>query len=87
MKCYQKSLAALSSTLTLSEKENVENITKQFFNEHQYFSTIWLYLPPNTQKKILDIVTSGKGIIPYELVVPMDSLLLTPDKTTQNRIL
>ena len=79
MKYYQKSLAALSSTLTLSEKENVENTTKQFFNEHQYFSTIWLYLPPNTQKKILDIVTSGKGIIPYELVVPMDSLLLTPD--------
>ena len=48
MKYYQKSLAALSSTLTSSEKENV---TKNFFNEHQYLSTIWLYLPPNTQKK------------------------------------
>ena len=30
-------------------------------------------------RKILDIVTSGKGIIPYELIVDMKSLLLTPD--------
>ena len=51
MKYYQKSLAALSSTLTLLEKESVENITKQFFNVHQYFSTICFYLPQNTQKK------------------------------------
>ena len=79
MKYYQKSLAALSSTLALSEKENVENVTKQFFNQHHYFSTIWLYLTSNIQKKILDIVTSGKGIIPYELIVQMESLLLTPD--------
>ena len=31
------------------------------------------------QEKVLDIVTSGKGIILYELVVDMQSLLLTPD--------
>ena len=30
-------------------------------------------------KKVLDIVTSGKDIIPYELIVDMQSLLLTPD--------
>ena len=31
------------------------------------------------QEKVLDILTSGKGIILYELVVDMQSLLLTPD--------
>ena len=31
------------------------------------------------QEKFLSIVTSGKGIIPYELTVDMQSLLLTPD--------
>ena len=31
------------------------------------------------QEKVLDIVTSGKGIIPYELIIGMQSLLLTPD--------
>ena len=29
--------------------------------------------------KVLNIVMSGKGIIPYELIVDMQSLLLTPD--------
>ena len=36
-------------------------------------------MTPNIQQQILDIVSSGKGIIPYELIVEMDSLLLTPD--------
>ena len=31
------------------------------------------------QEKVLDIVTSGKGIIRYELIADMQSLLLTPD--------
>ena len=31
------------------------------------------------QEKVLDILTSGKGIIPYELIVDRKSLLLTPD--------
>ena len=64
MKYYQKSLAALSSTLNLLEKENVEILTKQFLNDHYYFSTIWPYLTPNIQQQILDIISSGKGIIP-----------------------
>ena len=38
-----------------------------------------MYLRPNVKKNILEIITSGKGIIPYELIVQMDSLLLTPD--------
>ena len=79
MKYYQKSLAALSSTLTEYEKEKVERLTVQFFNQHNHFSTVWMYLRPNVKKNILEIITSGKGIIPYELIVQMDSLLLTPD--------
>lgn len=79
MKYYQKSLAALSSTLTTLEKEKVEKLTRQFFNQHHYFSTIWLYVSPNIQQEILNNVSSGKGIIPYELIIDMESLLLIPD--------
>ena len=79
MKYYQKSLAALSSTLTTLEKEKVEKLTKQFFNQYHYFSTIWPYVTPSAQEKILNNVNSGKGIIPYELIINMESLLLTPD--------
>ena len=79
LKYYQKGLADLSSTLTPEEKRAAVRVTKQFFNQHYYFSTIWPYLMPKLQQNVLNIVTSGKGIIPYELIVDMQSLLLTPD--------
>ena len=78
-KYYQKSLADLSSTLTKEEKRATEKLTRQFFNQHYYFSTVWPYLTQKLQEQVLDIVTGGKGIIPYELIVDMTSLLLTPD--------
>ena len=54
-------------------------MNRQFFNQHYYFSIFWPYLTQKSQEKDLDIVTSGKGIIPYELIVDMKSLLLTLD--------
>ena len=79
LKYYQKSLADLSSTLTREEKRAAEKVAKHFFIQHYYFSTAWPYLPPKLQEKVLGIVTSGKGIISYELIVDMQSLLLTRD--------
>ena len=79
LKFYQKSLADLSSTLTEEEKRAAKHLTKQFLNQHYYFSTVWPYLTQKIQEKVLDIVAGGKGIITYELIVDMDSLLLTPD--------
>ena len=78
LKYYQKTLADLSTTLTPEEKRAAVKVTKQFFNQHYYFSTVWPYLMLKLQEKVLDIVTSGKGVIPYELIVDMKSLLLTP---------
>ena len=79
LKYYQKGLADLSSTLTPEGKKAAVKVTKQFFNQHYYFSTVWPYLMPKLQEKVLDIVTSGKDIIPYELIVDMQSLPLTLD--------
>ena len=79
LKYYQKRLADLSSTLTPEEKRAAEKVTKQIFNQYYYFSTVWPYLTLKLQEKVLDIVMSGRGIISYELIVDMQSLLLTPD--------
>ena len=79
LKYYQKSLADLSSTLKKEEKKAAEKLAWEFFNQYYYFSTVWPYLTQKLQEKILDIITSGKGIIPYELIVDMKSLLLMPD--------
>ena len=57
----------------------MEKLTVQFFNQHFYFSTIWPYLQPKTQNEILEIVSGGKGIIPYELIIQTNSLLLKPE--------
>ena len=40
LKYYQKRLADLSFTLTKEEKKAAEKLTRQFFNQHYYFSTV-----------------------------------------------
>ena len=51
----------------------VKKVTQKFLNEH-YFSTIWPYLSFKKKEKILDIIAEGKGVVPYELIVDMQSL-------------
>ena len=80
LKFYQRSLSELSSTLTEEEKNAVKFLTNQFLNHHYYFSTVWPYLTAKIKEKILVIIANGKGIIPYEFTVNMESLFLTPDK-------
>ena len=70
----------MSSTLTEEEKNAVKFLTNQFLNHHYYFSTVWPYLTAKIKEKILVIIANGKGIIPYEFTVNMESLFLTPDK-------
>ena len=45
---------------------------KQFFNKHSYFSEVWKYLGNSQKNKI----SEGKGIIPYEKIVDMNSMFL-----------
>ena len=53
LKYYQKSLSELSSTLTKEEIKAIKQVTKQFFNQHYYFSTVWPYLTQQIQEKVL----------------------------------
>ena len=73
LKYYQKSLADLSSTLKKEEKKAAEKLTWEFFNQNYYFSTVWPYLTQKLQEKFLDIITSGKGIIPNELIFTVNA--------------
>ena len=71
LKFYQRSLGELSSTLTAEEKNAVKKLTEKFLNEHYYFCTVWPYLSLKKKDKILEIISEGKGIIPYEIIVDM----------------
>ena len=80
LKYYQKSLAELARTLTEEGKGAVKNLTEQFFNQHHFFSNIWVFLNSEKKKKDLEVVSEGKDIIPYELIIGRESFFLMPEK-------
>ena len=79
MKYYQTSLGQLSETLSDKEKENIAELTVQFLTNHEYFSTVWKNLTNNQQNKIIEIILSGKGVIPYEKIDTIDSFSCKPE--------
>ena len=54
-------------------------LTEKFLNEHFYFPTVWPYLSFKKKEKILEIISEGKGIIPYEIIVDMESFFIKPE--------
>ena len=79
MKYYQSSLGKLSETLTEKEKENIAKVTIQFLLSRDYFSIVWKDLTINQRDKIIKIIVSGKGVIPYEKIETIDSLSIRPE--------
>ena len=80
LKFYQRSLGKLSFTLTNTEKNTVKKLTENFLKQRYYFCTIWPYLNIQKKYKILEIISTGKEIIPYELIVDMKCFFITPDR-------
>ena len=79
LKFYQKIIADLASALSNEEKIAVKKLTERFLNEYYYFCTIWPYLNSTKWRKKIDIISEGKGVIPYELVIDMESFFITPE--------
>ena len=79
LKYYQTSLAKLSETMSPEEKARVAKLVNQFLTNHSYFSTIWDKMHFFEKSKIIDIIVSGKGIIPYEKIQSIDSLSVKPE--------
>ena len=69
LKFYQRSLGELSSTLTDEEKIAVKKLAEKCLNEHFYFSTVWPRLSFKKKEKILEIISEGKEIMPYEILI------------------
>ena len=74
MKYYQTSLAQLSETITDQERENIRLLTIQFLTTHDYFSTVWKDLTSTHKNRVIEIIVSGKGVIPYEKIETINSL-------------
>ena len=79
MKYFLTSLGQLAKTLDDVENKRVEKLTLQFLKQHSYFSQTWNMLDSSQKRAILDIIVSGKGIIPYKKINSIDSLNLKPE--------
>ena len=79
IKYYQTSLGKLSETMSDEEKSRVAKLVEQFIATHSYFSGVWKDMHFSQRKKIIDIVVSGKGIIPYEKIETIESLSRKPE--------
>ena len=79
LKYYRRSLAELTSSMDKIEIEKAKTSMTTFITNHYYFSTVWPFIPPINQQKILQITCEGKGVIPYELVKNMESFFLKPE--------
>ena len=79
IKYYQTSLANISSTAAYNEKVNIENTVASYLEKHNHFSKVWTILNQENKNKILHIISKGKGAIPYEKIINMESLNLTPE--------
>ena len=78
LKYYQTTLARLTKTAT-EQKNAVKKLTEEFLTSHDLFSRVWKFLGPHQKEKVLDIVSGGKGIIPYDMIVDINSLDIRPE--------
>ena len=80
IKYYQSSLAAIAAAASEDEKKMIKKLTAQFISRYSHFGPVWQNLNIVVKENILDIVADGKGIIPYEKIVDMNSLDIVPER-------
>ena len=72
VKYFQQSLGSLADSMTDTERENVKKICRRFLAEKSF-------LNDEDEKWVLDYFSSGKGMIPYQMITDFDSLQITPE--------
>ena len=72
VKYYQQSLANLASSMTNIERANIRKNCRRFLAEKLMFLT------DEDEAWVLDYLSSGKGMIPYQTITDFDSLKKLP---------
>ena len=79
LKYYQITLANITATSDEIEKDKIKKCVQMFLSEQVYFSKIWAGIGESDKEKILDIMAEGKGALPYEKIIDVNSLQLEPE--------
>ena len=72
VKYYQQSLASLAASMTDLERANVRKNCSRFLAEKLMFLT------DDQEAWVLDYLSSGKGMIPYQMITDFESLKKVP---------
>ena len=47
-------------------KMRIKKLISQFLVRHNYFEKVWLTLTQDVKEKFIDVLSDGKGMIPYK---------------------
>lgn len=80
IKYFQQKLPALASSLTSSKKFEIAKACENYLTKDPKCSKKFLFLSKIYKKWVLEHLSSGKGMIPYELIIDFDSPNISPSK-------
>ena len=73
VKYFQQSLASLAESMTDQERDKVRKMYRRFLAEKLAL------VSDKSEEWVLDYMSSGKGVIPYQMITNFDSLNFGPE--------
>ena len=73
VKYFQQSLASLAESMTDQERDKVRKMCRRFLAEKLAL------VSDKNEEWVLDYMSSGKGVIPYQMITNFDSLNFGPE--------
>ena len=80
IKYFQQTLASLVNNLTDNEKQSIQKEGKKFISKDESLFKKFKECTENDQEGIINYLSSGKGVIPYEMITTFDSLNISPQE-------
>ena len=74
MKYFQQSLESLADSMTEVERQKIKKLSRRFLSDK------FMFLTEKDKEWVLDYLSSGKGMIPYQMITDFNSLEIKPKR-------
>ena len=74
VKYFQQTLESLATSMTAVEREKILKICRRFLSDKLMFLT------EKDEEWVMDYLSSGKGMIPYQMIMDFNSLEIKPEQ-------
>ena len=79
IKYYQQSLAVLAGTMTDQERFSIKKECEKFIRKDTKLSAKFKKCSIKDQEWVFNYLSTGKGVIPYEMITGFDSFDIAPE--------